>query len=152
MEKIKEEHPQVLLILKGPPACGKTTFATEFIENKCNWIRVNYNELCLMIGKDCLSRKEKFIKNTERIMVEQALRDGHNVIVDDINLDVNTLDYWKDLAKLYKCEFKEKEFIIPYKQSVKRDFLRADSIGEDIIRMYYRKYYPSLLAQELDEI
>lgn len=79
-------------------------------------------------------------------MIKEALSNGYNVIIDSTNLNHKTKAKWEKLAANFK------EFIIPYKEAIKRDKHRNLQIGEDTIRMFYRKYYPDLLSQELDEI
>lgn len=37
-------------------------------------------------------------------------------------------------------------------EAIKRDKNRDLQVGEDTIRMFYRKYYPEMLQTELDEL
>lgn len=39
-----------VIILYGPPASGKSTWAKEFIKEKTQWIRVNRDDIRLMCG------------------------------------------------------------------------------------------------------
>lgn len=39
-----------------------------------------------------------------------------------------------------------------YNEAVKRDKNRDLQVGEDTIRMFYRKYYPNVLKEELNEL
>lgn len=96
--------------------------------------------------------KEKLTKSYEEVMITEALLSGYNVIVDSTNLNPKIISKWKQLAKILNVILEFKEIVIPYKEAVKRDKLRLLPIGEDQIRMFYRKYYPDLLQSELDEL
>ena len=81
-----------------------------------------------------------------------ALEQGYNVIIDATNLNPKTRAKWEEIASNFDANIEYKEIVIPYKKAIKRDKNRDLQVGEDTIRMFYRKYYPDLLKQELDEI
>lgn len=143
---------KILLVLVGPPASGKTTFAKEFVKNKSTWIRVNRDDIRLMCGDYWIPSREKLISIYERTMIEEALTCGYNVIIDATNLNPKTKAKWEELASNFNAKLEYKEFIIPYKEAVKRDKNRDLQVGEDTIRMFYKQYYPELIEKELDEI
>ena len=84
-------------------------------------------------------------------MIEEALTNGYNVVIDATNLNPKTKAKWEEIASKFDADLQYKEILIPYKEAVKRDKNRDLQVGEATIRMFYRKYYPELLAQELNE-
>lgn len=105
-----------------------------------------------MCGNYWVPSREKLISIYEKLMIEEALTNGYNVVIDATNLNPKTKDKWEELASKFDAELQYKEILVPYKEAVKRDKNRDLQVGEDTIRTFYRKYYPELLAQELDEI
>jgi predicted kinase len=105
-----------------------------------------------MCGDYWIPNRENIINIYERQMVEEALANNYNVIIDATNLNPKTQSKWKSIAQTFNAKLLYKEFIIPYKEAVKRDKNRNLQIGEDTIRMFYRKYYPEELQVDLDEL
>lgn len=98
-----------------------------------------------MCGDYWVLTRESLITTYEELLVREALKKNYNVIIDATNLNPKVLSKWTSIAQELNCELKIKEFIIPYLEAVERDKHRDLSVGEDTIRMFYRKYYPELL-------
>lgn len=71
-----------LLILKGLPASGKSTWAREHCEKNKDWVRVNRDDLRNMRGLYWLPKQEKLITKWEDACLISALESGYNVILD----------------------------------------------------------------------
>lgn len=127
-----------LLMLKGLPASGKSTYAKELVKH--GWKRVNKDELRVMIDNSEWSREnEEFIKESEFMIAKRFLSKGLNVVVDDTNFAYES--NWEQIAKLYKSDFEVKYFDTPPDECVMRDSKRGDkSVGADVIWKMYRKY------------
>nr|DAU13270.1 MAG TPA: polynucleotide kinase [Caudoviricetes sp.] len=130
-----------LLLLKGLPASGKTTFAKELVRKDGNWVRVNKDDLRNMLngGKWSSGRERKVVK-LERRLATEALEDGKNVVVDDTNLNPAHERYFKGLAESHNADFEIKEFDIPLEECIKRDNGRPNGVGETVIRRMYNQY------------
>lgn len=131
-------------------ASGKTTFAKEFIKDKSRWIRICRDDIRRMCGNYWQPNRESLIETMEESLVRNCLNKNYSVLIDDTNLNRKTLEKWAEMAQKLKISFKTKEFIIPFKEAVKRDKNREFSVGEDTIRLFYIKYYPEHLGLELD--
>lgn len=105
-----------------------------------------------MCGNYWIPFREKLIDKYKQLMIEEALNNKYNVIVDDTNLNSKTIQNLEKIANKFNANIKYKEFIISYKEAVKRDQNRDLKIGEDAIRMFYRKYYSNMLQTELNEL
>lgn len=130
-----------LLLLKGLPASGKTTFAKELVRNDGNWVRVNKDDLRNMLnGGKWSSGRERRVVELERRLATEALEDGKNVVVDDTNFNPTHERYLKGLAESHNADFEIKEFDTPLEECIKRDNARPNGVGETVIRKMYNQY------------
>lgn len=130
-----------LLLLRGLPASGKTTFAKELVRNDGNWVRVNKDDLRNMLnGGKWSGKHERRIVQLERQLVEKALKDGKNVVIDDTNFNPIHEKQYREIAKQYNANFEIKEFDTPLEECIKRDNARPNGVGEAVIRKMYNQY------------
>ncbi len=130
-----------VLLLRGLPASGKSTYAKELVSKNHNWVRVNKDDLRAMMNGGVFSRKlEEQIVITERELVENALKIGKNVVVDDTNFNLAHERYFSQLAMYYKAEFEVKFFDTPLGECIKRDNKRPNGVGEAVIYKMYDQY------------
>lgn len=127
-----------LLLLKGLPASGKSTFAIDLI--KKGWKRVNKDLLREMVDGGVWSRKnEGNILGSEKILVKEFLRQGLNVIIDDCNFAHE--ETWKRIAIESNSEFEIKFFDVPVMECIERDSKRGiKSVGAKVIMGMYNQY------------
>lgn len=140
-------------MLKGIPASGKSTYAKELVSVNHNWVRVNKDDLRAMMNGGVFSGKlEKHIVRTERELVENALKLGKNVIVDDTNFNPNHEIFFRALAYQYSAEVEVKFFDIPLEMCIDRDNKRPNGVGETAIRRMYNQHLkPKPAVYERDE-
>lgn len=129
-----------LIICKGLPASGKSTWSKEYVKNNENTVRVNRDEIREMLGKSWDTNYEnKVVVPGERKFVRAALEQGINVIIDDTNLNPSVMEMWKRVGKEMSAEIEVKEFDTPLEECIKRDLQRDRTVGEAVImRMYNR--------------
>lgn len=142
-----------VLLLRGLPASGKSTYSKELVSKNHNWVRVNKDDLRAMMNGGVFSGKlEKHIVRTERELVENALKLGKNVIVDDTNFNPNHEIFFRALAYQYSAEVEVKFFDIPLEMCIDRDNKRPNGVGETVIRRMYDQYLkPKPAVYERDE-
>ena len=130
-----------VLMLKGLPASGKSTYAKELVAKDHNWVRVNKDDLRAMMNGGVFSGKlEKQIVRIERKLAEDALKIGKSVVIDDTNFNPDHEEYFRRLAKMYMEEFEVKFFDTPLEVCIERDNKRANGVGETVIRKMYNQY------------
>ncbi len=130
-----------VIILKGLPASGKSTFAKQLIaDNPGVYKRVNKDDLRAMIdGGKWSSDNEKLILKIRDNLILQFLENGNHIIVDDTNLHPKHIQQIKQLVK-GKAEVEEKFFEITIEEAVKRDLKRFASVGESVIKKMYNDF------------
>lgn len=88
-----------LILTVGPPGCGKTIWATLYVENH-RAKRVNRDDLRTMLQNSAYnSRDEKVIRRIRDYIIESWLEQGFDVVVDDTNLDPKVFDEMKRIAR-----------------------------------------------------
>jgi predicted kinase len=136
---------KTILILRGLPASGKSTFARKLIdENKGAWKRLNKDEIRAMLDNSHhSSSNEKFVERMRDFMLFEALKEGKSVVIDDTNLSDRPVEriqkvigrYEKDTGEVVKIEFKIMETSL--EECLARDEMREKKVGRDVIlRMY----------------
>jgi predicted kinase len=131
-----------LLITRGLPASGKTTFARKL---QPGVVRVNRDDLRRMLHGQRLYTQwaEAQVTQAQRATVEALLRAGASVVVDDTNLRARTVREWAELAARFGATFEVHDFTdVPLEECVRRDAERdADSrVGEEAIRRMHQRY------------
>lgn len=137
-----------VIFTKGLPACGKSTWAKEFVQKNQNYVRVNRDDLRRMRGKYWLPKQEDLISAWEDALIVEALKLGYNVIVDATNLNPKhyqaKVDMINNIQTNEKIEIENKEFYdVSLAELIRRDAAREDQVGEKVITGMYNKYFGS---------
>lgn len=142
-----------LILLKGLPASGKSTWAKERVLSDTNqWKRVNKDEIRKLVHCGQWSGKlEKFVESVEYEIADKALTEGYNVIVDDTNFHPKHPERFRNLAGDMNADYEEKFFEVSLDEAVERDLKRPNPVGERVIRKMYNQYVrPKRTAPEYD--
>lgn len=130
-----------IILCKGLPASGKSTWAKQYVAKNHDWKRVNKDDLRSMIQGDKWSGKlERQVVKTRDSLIRSWLNDGFNVIVDDTNLNPVHHDHIREIAAQHGADFEVKWFDVDVDEAIKRDLNRPKSVGESIIRDMYDKW------------
>jgi predicted kinase len=124
-----------LIIMKGLPACGKSTRAEEIMKADGNVVRVNKDLMRTMLHFDKFNgRNEGMTREAVRTLAKTFLAKT-NVIVDDTNLNEGTMQGWLDLAKEVGAKVEIVDMTdVPTEVCVARDLNRAKSVGGTVIK------------------
>ncbi len=131
-----------LLITRGLPASGKTTFARKL---QPGVVRVNRDDLRRMLHGQRLFTQwaESQVTQAQRAAVEALLRARASVIVDDTNLRSRTVREWAEMAVRYGASFEVHDFTdVPLQECLRRDAERPedDRVGEGPIRRMHERF------------
>lgn len=130
-----------VIVLRGLPASGKSTWAKDFVERNPGWMRVNKDDLRLMMHNSKWSKdNERQVLLIRDAMVEMALTSGHSVVVDDTNFASQHITNIQQLADSCGAAFEVKDFDVPLSECLLRNRHRANQVPDKVIIDMYNKY------------
>lgn len=134
-----------LIIARGFPASGKSTWARSWVEvGGGRRIRVNRDDLrqSLFSRLGILSQSEEAeISRIEKSIARHALENGQDVVVDATNLRAKYARAWADLALEVEATWEVLDFKgAPLEELLRRDAKREHPVGEQVIRSLWTKF------------
>lgn len=140
-----------LLMLKGLPASGKTTYAKELEQQ--GWTRVNKDDIRSIFSIDYTLSNEKDVEYMEDADIIAELREGNNVVVDDTNFNPERQERLENIAEAEGAEFEVLFIDTPLEECIKRNKKRPNSVPMDAILDMHRQYIAPLRdeKQEYDD-
>lgn len=141
-----DQLPKVI-ITRGLPASGKSTWADEFIQQNPNYVKVEKDEIrkdsrLFKDGKYNHKRGDESIVLKERDrLIRQALERGQGVVSSDTNLVQKHVNQISNIARQNGNEVEIKDFLdVPLKDLIERDAARGEkSVGEQVIRKMFHQ-------------
>lgn len=130
-----------IIMLKGLPGSGKSTWANQYVTDNPNAIRVNKDDLRRMLkGPKWSKTLEPGVLVTRDNIVSWALANERDVIVDDTNFAPKHEKRLRELARNMEAEFEIKFFDTPLTECIKNDLNRPKSVGEKVIRRMWNEF------------
>lgn len=149
-----------IILLKGLPASGKSTYAKDFIKSQTpnSWKRINKDSLRDMLDSSVYSKgNEKMVLQIRDDIFRIALLEGKHIIIDDTNFEPKHEKRLREIVeetlpreKQYK--FEVKYFDVSLEECICRDKTRANSVGEKVITTMYNKYIKQRQEIEYKEL
>ena len=136
-----------LLITRGLPASGKTSFAKAWVaEDPSRRVRVNRDDTRAMTQSGApWSRDLEDVTTTVcHAAIRALLRNGRDVVVDDTNLNGRTAKTLAKIAAQCGADFAVKDFPISVDEAVARDAARDRSVGAQVIQGMHDRYLAHL--------
>ncbi len=137
-----------VILTKGLPASGKSTWAKEMIANNHNaYKRISKDDLRAMLDNGHWSgASEKLILKIRDSLILSCIENGKHVIIDDTNLDPKHEIRITELVKgIAEVEIKDFTGVL-LDDCIERDLKRSNPVGEKVIRRMYNQF----LRQTLD--
>ncbi len=133
---------QELHMMKGIQGSGKSTLAKELLAKIPNCVRINNDELRLLMFNRAFDEKDtKDIDAAREYLIEKFLEKGRSVIVDNMNLSPKHEERYRKYAEHYKCDFKIHDLTgVSLRECIDRDKKRDRPVGEKVIRNTYRQF------------
>lgn len=133
---------QKLIILRGLPASGKTTWAKSYIKEFPKTVRISRDDIRTMLTPNFRhgSIMENLVTSIEDVSIAEALDDEYSVIVDATNF--RGIKRFENIVQGLQMgtELEIKEFDTDLKTCIQRDQQRENSVGKEIIERMYNKY------------
>jgi predicted kinase len=133
---------QKIIMTKGLPASGKSTWAKSYISEWPEFKRINKDDLRAMMHDSKHSKaREAFIIDARNTLINLALDQGFSVIVDDTNFNPIHETYLRDLCSQRSIDFEIKDFTyVDLDTCLERNRKRENSVPEKVIYDMYYKY------------
>lgn len=137
-----------IILCRGIQGSGKTTWAKQWVlEDPEHRVRFNNGDIRNMLGKYWVPLREGLVQSIKEAFLEESMNRGYNIVIDNMNLNPNEIEYFKAIVNLYstmlrtKYELEFKDFFDTSLQDcIERDSKRPNPIGEEVIRKTYEKY------------
>lgn len=136
-----------LLILRGLPASGKSTYAKSWVEHghlsrtmvERDQIRKNGS-----LFKDGVYNHKRgdegIVIREQKRLIEEAFAEGKSVVVSDTNLSYKTISRLMNIAEANDATVRFKDFLdVPLDVLIERDSKRENSVGESVIRRMFHQ-------------
>jgi predicted kinase len=124
-----------LTITVGIPGCGKSFYADAECAKDWTLVRVERDEIRFNLsGSRRDFTREAEVTSIAYRQIAEALESGFDVIVSDTNIRARYRNDFRKFATVYDAEFREIWFDTDVEECVRRDALRPDPVGEEIIR------------------
>lgn len=142
-----------LIILQGIQGSGKTTWAKNWVkEDPKHRVRFNQDDIRNMFGVYWVPSREPLVKAMHNGFLNEAMSEGYDIVLDNMNLNQKTLDEIKEIVKEFnkwvslaqvdlQYDIKYQTFFdTPLEECIARDSKRENPVGENVIRNTYNKY------------
>jgi T4 RnlA family RNA ligase len=139
-----------LILTKGLPASGKTTWAKEYIQKYPETANLCKDDLRLQLGGT--NKREKRVIKVRDLLTEYYFSQGYSVIWSDTNLNPVHLRRATELAEQHQAKVSIQDFTkVELAECIKRDLVRPNSVGQQAIeQMYYDYLHQSEPAPPID--
>lgn len=142
-----------LIMMIGLPASGKSTLAEKFVE--AGWVRLNKDALRLELYGDEANLGD--VKEVNRLFysrLEEALKAGRNVLVDNLNFNESYRKGPIEMARSYGyASITNLLLNVPVEECIRRNAGRSRQVPEQVIRDFavtmYGVGYPRLHEGQL---
>jgi predicted kinase len=126
-----------LILTKGLPASGKTTWAKEYIQKYPETANLCKDDLRLQLSGT--NKREKRIIKVRDLLTEYYFEQNYSVIWSDTNLNPVHLRRATELATKYQADLVIQDFTnVSLAECIRRDLVRSNSVGQqEIEQMYY---------------
>jgi len=137
----KMNNKQKIILLKGLPASGKSTWAKEFCFRNPTYIRINKDDIRDLLGSPVFNNKfEDAVLDIQRKMGITILDTGKSIVIDDTNFAKKHYTFWSQIASARGIIIDVINLDVPVEECIERDSKRVKPVGKAAILNMYQKY------------
>ena len=153
---MSENTVHKIIICQGIQGSGKSTWARKWAqEDPAHRVRWNNDDMRLLMGQYWVPSREPLLSKIRTLFMNTTMDYGFDIVIDDMNLNPHTTEYYEVLVQAYNATHEDK-YIIEYRLfntpldvCIERDAKRKNPIGAKVLTDTYTKY--EKLIAELDE-
>ena len=153
---MSEKTVHKIIICQGIQGSGKSTWARKWAqEDPSHRVRWNNDDMRLLMGQYWVPSREPLLSKIRALFMNTTMDYGFDIVIDDMNLNPHTTEYYEVLVQAYNATHDDK-YVIEYRLfnppldvCIERDAKRKNPIGAKVLTDTYTKY--EKLIAELDE-
>ena len=108
-----------------------------------------------MLGKYWVPSREHLVRRIKIALILEAMETGYDIIVDNMNLNPKEVEWYEAIVRDFKTRrvssdysIEFKDFKTPLEECLRRDSLRSNPIGFEVIKNTYNRYKKSFYDAE----
>lgn len=133
---------QQLIICRGIPASGKTTWAKIWVTAAPNRVRVNRDDLRFQLYGKYHGEPidENVVTSVQHAAISAVLKSGQSVAVDDTNLNTKFLKKLIAIGVRAGATVEEMQFPVDTNEALRRNQLRDRKVPDEVIRQMQDRF------------
>lgn len=133
-----------LIITRGVPASGKTTWALEWLSEESGTprIRINRDDIRHMLFGRYTGVDEVAVTKMQESMLRAGMKSGYDIVLDNTSLYNKHVKDVLKIARDFYYEVEYKDFYIALSEAIERDSKRERQVGEEVIKMFFKRHLP----------
>lgn len=141
-----------LILTVGPPGCGKTTYAQEYINEYDNTIWISSDKIREELwGNEAIQGDNNEVFSLMQSRTIEALNHGMNVVYDCTNMTRKDRSYIISICpKFVKIE--AHIIWLPIEECIQRDASRDRTVGKAVIDKMLKRFQAPFYDEGIDEI
>jgi predicted kinase len=128
-----------LILTRGIPASGKSTWAKVWVLSGKNRVRINRDDIRMQLFNKEFGVDEDAVTAVEDAMVAAALKAGNSVVVDDCNIQRKYINRLAAIGHRYGAEVRVRQFDIRLAEALERNAKRDRVVPENVIRDMFKR-------------
>ena len=149
-----------LILCRGIQGSGKSFFARNWtLEDPEHRVRFNNDDIRNMLGKYWVPSRENLVTTIKMNFLIQATNFGYDIIIDNMNLNPKEIGFYKEFINSYnkgehdvQYEIEFKDFWTPVDECIRRDKMRPNPIGEEVIKQTWKRYRNFILQEQIKQL
>ena len=141
-----------LILLVGPPGCGKSTYARDYISNHFDTIHLSSDLIRKELwGDEAIQGDNSEVFSLMQTRAIEALNNGQNVVYDATNITRKDRSY---IIKLCPKFVQIEAHIVwaSIEMCIERDAARERTVGKEVIDKMLKKFQAPFIDEGIDEI